>query len=309
MSRAATTHSAGGRVLRPGNGAGAEFVMTVDDFERIRRSVFALCGISLSAAKVDMAYNRLSRVLRARRMSAFADYLDLLEGGDAAIRQEFINAMTTNLTRFFREAGHFEVLSKFLREAPRSEKLSIWCAGCSTGEEAYTIAVTAIEALGERASSVRVLATDVDTNVLATAAAGIYPLEAARDLDHARLRRLFLAGTGANSGKIRVRPEVRAMVRFEQHNLRGTTWPAAASVGAIFCRNVLIYFDQKSQAEVLEKFRACLRPEGLLFSGHSEYYAHSAHRWTRIAHAVFRRTDPPGEMQRPPAHETKEHSP
>jgi chemotaxis protein methyltransferase CheR len=268
-------------------GPALQFAMTADDFARIRKLVFSLCGISLSPAKVDMAYNRLVRVLRAKGMSAFSQYLDMVEGGEAATRQEFINAMTTNLTRFFREAGHFELLAKLLAEAAAGRPLSIWCAGCSTGEEAYTIAMTAVETLGER-SPLRVLATDVDTDVLATAAAGVYPAEAARDLERARLRRFFLAGTGANSGRIRVRPELGQLVRFEHHNLRGSAWPAAASFDAIFCRNVLIYFDQKTQAEVLERFRACLRPQGLLFSGHSEYYAHSAGRWNRVAHAVYK---------------------
>ncbi|HEX2200347.1 MAG TPA: CheR family methyltransferase [Burkholderiales bacterium] len=268
-------------------GPGVHFAMTAEDFERIRKLVFALCGISLSAAKVDMAYNRLVRLLRTRGMTAFRQYLDLVEGGEPALRQEFVNAMTTNLTRFFREAAHFELLAKLLAEAPVGRPLSIWCAGCSTGEEAYTLAMTAAEVLGERAASVRLLATDVDTDVLGTAAAGIYPAQAARDLDPARLRRFFLSGTGANAGRIRVRPALAERVRFEPHNLRGPVWPAPASFDAIFCRNVLIYFDQKSQAEVLERFRACLRPQGLLFAGHSEYYAHSAGRWNRIAHAVY----------------------
>lgn len=307
MKRRAATSEAAAAIVK--SGPGAEFAMTADDFARIRKLVFALCGISLSAAKVDMAYNRLVRVLRARGLTAFSPYLDLVEGGDLATRQEFINAMTTNLTRFFREAGHFELLAKLLREAPANRTRSIWCAGCSTGEEAYTIAMTAIETLGPRASSVRVMATDVDTEVLGTAAAGIYPAEAARDLDHARLRRFFLGGTGANSGKIRVRDELKEAVRFEHHNLRGSAWPAAASFDAIFCRNVLIYFDQKSQAEVLERFRACLRPEGLLFAGHSEYYAHSAGRWSRVAHAVYRPASAArAAMQCPPAHQPREHS-
>ena len=269
-------------------GPGVQFALTAEDFARIRKLVFALCGISLSAAKVDMAYNRLVRVLRARGMAAFSQYLDLVEHGEAATRQEFINAMTTNLTRFFREAAHFELLAKLLAAAPASRSLAVWCAGCSTGEEAYTLAMTAMETLGERAASLRVLATDVDTDVLETAAAGVYLAEAARDLDPARLRRFFLAGPRSNAGKIRVRRELAQLVRFEHHNLRGPVWPAPGTFDAIFCRNVLIYFDQKSQADVLERFRACLRPNGLLFSGHSEFYAHSAARWSRIAHAVYK---------------------
>jgi chemotaxis protein methyltransferase CheR len=267
------------------SGPGVQFAMTADDFARIRKLVLALCGISLSPAKVDMAYNRLVRLLRVRGLTAFASYLDLVESGEQATRQEFVNAMTTNLTRFFREAAHFELLRKLLAAAPANRPLAIWCAGCSTGEEAYTIAMTAAEVA--RSAPVRVLATDVDTEVLGTAAAGVYPVEAARDLERERLRRFFLAGSGANAGKIRVRPELAALVRFEHHNLRGSVWPAAASFDAIFCRNVLIYFDQESQAEVLQKFRGCLRPQGLLFAGHSEYYAHSAEQWHRIAHAVY----------------------
>lgn len=294
MNRAGSVRHARAAVLRGGAGPAA-FAMTADDFSRIRKFTFGLCGISLSEAKVDMAYNRLSRVLRARGMASFEAYLDLIECGDATTRQEFVNAMTTNLTRFFREAAHFELLAELLRRTPG--RPSIWCAGCSTGEEAYTIAITAIEALGARASTAQVLATDIDTDVLARGAAGIYPEEAARDVGPARLKRFFLAGTGANAGKIRVRPEVRELVRFEQHNLRGPAWPAAGSFDAVFCRNVLIYFSQQSQAEVLEKMSACLRPGGLLFAGHSEFYAHSAHRWTRIAHAVYRRsTDAGGDI-------------
>jgi len=283
----------GKEVLRTGAARAGGFTMTQEDFARIRKSVHALCGIALSSAKVDMAYNRLARILRARGMASFGEYLDLLETGDAATRQEFVNAMTTNLTRFFREAGHFELLAKLLREHRPPGKLSVWCAGCSTGEEAYTIAITAIEALGAAASSFRLFATDIDTDVLRKAEAGVYPAEAAQDMEPGRLRRFFLQGTGSNAGKIRVRPEVRQLVRFEQHNLRGAEWPQAGSFHAIFCRNVLIYFDQPSQHEVLERFATCLQPDGLLFAGHSEYYAHSADRWTRVAHAVYRRAQQP----------------
>jgi chemotaxis protein methyltransferase CheR len=308
MTRHLSTRGAASPVVKGTPDSG--FAMTAEDFSRIRGLAFELCGISLSDAKVDMAYNRLARVLRQHGLTEFRQYLDAVEQGDGVRRQEFVNAMTTNLTRFFREASHFALLADYLRSHSPGDAIPLWCAGCSTGEEAYTIAMTAIEALGPRASSVRVLATDVDTNVLRQAASGIYRAEAARDLDSGRLRRFFLQGTGPNTGKLRVRPEVRQLVRFEHHNLRGTEWPAAASFAAVFCRNVLIYFNPQSQAAVLARFAECLRPQGLLFAGHSEFYAHSAHLWTRVAHSVYRPArDAETKVRRAPPLKSGEPSP
>jgi len=265
-----------------------EYAMTNTDFDRVRALAHALCGIALSGGKMDMAYNRLSRVLRRRGMRAFGEYLALVDSGDAAVQQEFVNALTTNLTRFFREAAHFDLLADLLRDGAAPRPLEIWCAGCSTGEEAYSIAITALEALGPEAP-VRVLATDVDTDVLRRAEAGIYAREAVSDMALPRLRRFFLEGTGANTGKVRPRSEVRRMVRFEHHNLLASAWPRRGPFAAIFCRNVMIYFDAPTQTAVLEKFALLLHADGLLFAGHSEYYAHAAHRWARVTHAAYRR--------------------
>jgi chemotaxis protein methyltransferase CheR len=262
--------------------------MTDADFNRIRALARALAGISLSGGKMDMAYNRLSRVLRAHKLTAMAGFLDMVEAGDGVAQQQFINALTTNLTRFFREAAHFEVLAELLRGARGRTPIELWCAGCSTGEEAYCIAITALETLGPDAP-VRVLATDVDTEVLRRAQAAVYPRGAVSDVPLPRLRRFFLEGTGANEGKVRPRPEVTRMVRFEHHNLLAPDWPRRGPFSAIFCRNVMIYFDAPTQMTVLEKFAPLLLEDGLLFAGHSEYYAHAVRRWTRIAHAVYRR--------------------
>ena len=276
-----------------------EFLMTDADFGRIRALARALAGISLSDGKMDMAYNRLSRVLRARKLRAMAEFLDLVEGGDPVAPQQFINALTTNLTKFFREAAHFEVLANLLRAHQARRPLEIWCAGCSTGEEAYSIAITALEALGPEAP-VRVLATDVDTDVLRRAQAAVYPRSAVSEVPLARLRRFFLEGTGPNEGKIRPRPEVTRMVRFEHHNLLAPDWPRRGPFLAIFCRNVMIYFDAATQMSVLEKFAPLLLEDGLLFAGHSEYYAHAVRRWSRIAHAVYRRLPGAAEVPLPP---------
>jgi len=275
-----------------------EFLMTDADFERIRALARSLAGISLSGGKMDMAYNRLSRVLRARKLRAMREFLDLVDGGDAVAQQQFINALTTNLTKFFREAAHFEVLADLLRATGGRRPLEIWCAGCSTGEEAYCIAIVALETLGADAP-VRVLATDVDTDVLRRAQAAVYPRSAVSEVPLARLRRFFLEGTGANDGKVRPRPEVARMVRFEHHNLLAPDWPRRGPFLAIFCRNVMIYFDAATQMNVLEKFAPLLLEEGLLFAGHSEYYAHAVRRWTRVAHAVYRRLPGAGGDVRP----------
>ncbi|HEX5093364.1 MAG TPA: CheR family methyltransferase [Burkholderiales bacterium] len=282
-----------------------EFVMTDDDFNRVRALARALAGISLSGGKMDMVYNRLSRVLRARKLPAMAGFLDLVEAGDGGAQQQFINALTTNLTKFFREAAHFEVLAGLLRAQGARRPLEIWCAGCSTGEEAYCIAITALETLGAEAQ-VRVLATDVDTDVLRRAQAAVYPRSAVSEVPLARLKRFFLEGTGANEGKVRPRPEVTRMVRFEHHNLLAPDWSRRGPFLAIFCRNVMIYFDATTQMAVLEKFAPLLLEDGLLFAGHSEYYAHAVRRWTRIAHAVYRRIPgagdaPSGPRPRPEA--------
>jgi len=281
-----------------------EFLMTDEDFHRVRALARALAGISLSGGKMDMVYNRLSRVLRARKLPAMAAFLQLVEAGDAVAQQQFINALTTNLTRFFREATHFEVLAGLLRSHGGRRPLEIWCAGCSTGEEAYCIAITALETLGPEAQ-VRVLATDVDTDVLRRAQAAVYPRSSVSDVPLPRLRRFFLEGTGPNEGKVRPRPEVTRMVRFEHHNLLAPDWPKRGPFLAIFCRNVMIYFDAATQTAVLEKFAPLLLEDGLLFAGHSEYYAHAVRRWTRIAHAVYRRIPGAGEAPRAPQPRTE----
>jgi len=258
-----------------------EFLMTDEDFHRVRALARALAGISLSGGKMDMVYNRLSRVLRARKLPAMAAFLQLVEAGDAVAQQQFINALTTNL-----------------------RPLEIWCAGCSTGEEAYCIAITALETLGPEAQ-VRVLATDVDTDVLRRAQAAVYPRSSVSEVPLPRLKRFFLEGTGANEGKVRPRPEVTRMVRFEHHNLLAPDWPKRGPFLAIFCRNVMIYFDAATQMAVLEKFAPLLLEDGLLFAGHSEYYAHAVRRWTRIAHAVYRRIPGAGEAPRAPQPRTE----
>ncbi len=251
-----------------------DFDFTSADFERIRALIHRRAGISLSDHKRDMAYSRLARRLRALGLDSFRDYLDQLEQGNDALEWEaFTNALTTNLTAFFREAHHFPILAEFVKR--RAQPVSVWCSAASTGEEPYSIAMTLIEALGDRAArDARVLATDLDTQVLAKANAGVYAYDQVKHLSAERLKRFFLKGTGAHDGFVKVRPELRQMIRFEQLNLTDADYGLRQQFDAIFCRNVMIYFDKPTQSRVLTRFEPLMKPDGLLFAGHSENFTY-----------------------------------
>jgi chemotaxis protein methyltransferase CheR len=266
------------RMERPEAGRTGEmerdFEFTSADFARIRELIHRRAGISLSDHKRDMAYSRLARRLRARGLNSFRHYLDLLESeNDVAEWEAFTNALTTNLTAFFRETHHFPILADFVKR--RQQPVSVWCSAASTGEEPYSIAMTLIEALGESAARhASVLATDLDTQVLAKGDAGVYTLEQVKPLSPERLKRFFLRGTGAHAGYVKVRPELRAMIRFEQLNLTDAEYGLTAPFDAIFCRNVMIYFDKPTQSQVLGRFEPLVKPGGLLFAGHSENFTY-----------------------------------
>ncbi|MBL8362688.1 MAG: chemotaxis protein CheR [Rubrivivax sp.] len=251
-----------------------EFVLQPQDFERIRRLIYDRAGISLHNGKQAMVYSRLSRRLRETRHRSFHEYLEWLQGsGSDAEWQEFVNCLTTNLTSFFREEHHFDSLVQDLR-AFGSRSLRLWCNAASTGEEPYTIAMTTAEALSNSAP-VKIVASDIDTRVLATAQRGVYPADS-RGLTPERLRRHFLRGTGTHAGMIRVKPEIARLVEFRVFNLMSTNWSALGDpFDIIFCRNVMIYFDAPTQRRVLERMHGALRPGGLLYVGHSENFTDS----------------------------------
>jgi len=253
--------------------SGREYAFTHEDFERVRTLIHAHAGIALAASKEELVYSRLARRLRATGLRSFGEYLATLQS-DAAEWEAFVNALTTNLTSFFREEHHFPVLAELLRERGQ-RPVHLWCAAASTGEEPYSMAITAIEALGPAAGNVQILATDIDTQVLAKANAGVYAHERVERLSEARLRRFFLRGTGANAGKVKVRPELRRMITLRRQNLLDTRWESTGPFDAIFCRNVLIYFDRQTQQRVLQRFATVLAPDGLLFVGHSEALHHA----------------------------------
>lgn len=272
----------------------SEFLFTDGDFSKIRTLIHRRAGIALGEQKRQMVYSRLSRRLRELRLPEFSTYLELLESRqDGDEWQSFINSLTTNLTSFFREPHHFPALAEHVRKA--TQPVTIWCAAASTGEEPYSIAITLIEALGDRASAAKIIATDIDTAVLAKASAGVFTAEQAGRLSSDRLRRFFNKGTGSNAGKVRIRPEVAAMVKFSRLNLLDPSWSVKEPVDAIFCRNVMIYFDKPTQKKVLDRFAPLLKTNGLLFAGHSENASLVNQTFKPLGHTVYELARSPGK--------------
>jgi chemotaxis protein methyltransferase CheR len=258
------------------NAHSREFEFTDQDFQRIRKLIYERAGISLGENKQELVYSRLARRLRATAKNSFAEYLDSLQRGDAAEWEAFTNSLTTNLTSFFREPHHFPLLAEHLRKQDKSRPLTLWCSACSTGEEAYSMAMTAVEALGGYEHPIHIIASDLDTKVLQAAREGRYKADAVSKLPAQQVERFFLRGTGEHAGYMQVKPELQKLVDFRCINLLAPVWPIHAPVDAIFCRNVMIYFDKETQLSILKKFAPLLRDNGLLFAGHSENFYHAA---------------------------------
>lgn len=248
-----------------------EFDFTVRDFERVRTMIYKRAGIALADSKQELVYSRLARRLRATGLTSFAVYLDTLENGDDADEWEaFTNALTTNLTSFFRESHHFPILAEHAKKL--KDPITVWCSASSTGEEPYSIAMTLCEVFGTLTPPVQIIATDIDTNVLSTAQQGIYTSDKLDKLSPDRIKRFFLKGKGEQAGMIRVRQELRQMITFKQLNLLAQDWPVSGQFDVIFCRNVMIYFDKPTQGKILSRFAPLLKQDGLLFAGHSENF-------------------------------------
>ena len=276
-----------------GDGAGVgmqgrEFAWTDADFDRVQAMIYKRAGISLHDGKHAMVYSRLSRRLRDTGYQSFREYLSWLESSDGPEWQEFVNALTTNLTSFFREQHHFEIFTNHLKSKPSSTHWQVWCSAASTGEEPYSIVMTALEALGARCN-VALTASDIDSKVLATAAQGVYRLDNMKGVDAARLQRFFLRGKGGNDGMVRVKPELTAMIKFLMVNLIRDDWPFKEPFDVVFCRNVMIYFDAPTQRGVLERIHKVMKPGGLLFVGHAENFSDSRDLFVLKGKTVYER--------------------
>ncbi len=265
-----------------------EFEFADRDFRRVCALIHARAGIALADSKRDMVYSRLSRRLRALGMESFVDYLDWLEREGEDEWQNFVNALTTNLTSFFREEHHFEHLREHLPRMKRvNGKVRIWCSAASTGEEPYSIAITACEAFGTLSPPVEIISTDIDTNVLATAERGVYPMERLERMAEARKKMFFQRGTGANAGKVRVNPALQRLLSFSPLNLLDTRYPIHGPFAAIFCRNVMIYFDKPTQRAILARMKPLLEADGFLYAGHSESFFHAADLFKNLGRTVY----------------------
>lgn len=272
-----------------------EFVFSAADFERVRKLIYEKAGISLAPVKQDMVYSRLARRLRALNLDSFDEYLKHLQGPNGADEWEtFVNSLTTNLTAFFREAHHFEILADQLAGL-RHKPARIWCSAASTGEEPYSLAITACEAFDSYTPPVEIFASDIDTNVLATAARGVYAIDRVKNMGQERLRRFFLKGSGKQAGLVRVRPELQKLLTFTQINLLEKL-NVKGPFDALFCRNVMIYFDKPTQYAILQKFAPLLNPDGYLYAGHSESFMHAVDLFRSLGRTVYERAD----LGRPP---------
>lgn len=266
-----------------------EYAFSSHDFECVKKLIYARAGIALAENRQEMVYTRLSRRLRATGSRGFGEYLERLEGDDRDAEWEsFVNALTTNLTSFFREAHHFPILAEHVKKRQPGQTMKLWCSAASTGEEPYSMAMTMVEAFDSLKPPVRILATDIDTEVLAVAREGVYPLDRLESMSSERIRRFFLKGKSSTSGYARVRQELRDLVTFRPFNLLDPKWPMRGPLDAIFCRNVMIYFDKPTQYRILQKFVPLLDRDGLLFMGHSEVFQHASDLIKLIDRTVYK---------------------
>jgi chemotaxis protein methyltransferase CheR len=250
-----------------------EFEYTWDDFNYLRKLSNEHSGIMVPDDKFDMFYSRLSKRLRFLGFSRVYQYCQFLQAHPELEFTEFMNAVTTNLTSFFRETHHFDYLVQTLlpdlkQNNPAQKQIKVWSAGCSTGEEPYSLAMILLENMPAD-WNIKILATDLDTNVLSTAAEGIYPIDRVSTMEEQRLHRWFQKGTGANSHKVRTKDALRQIIQFKQLNLM-QEWPMKGGFDFIFCRNVLIYFDRDTKSMLANRYASLLREGGHLFIGHAE---------------------------------------
>jgi len=270
-----------------------EFPMSQKNFDQVKEVAYALTGIKLTDHKKNMIYSRLARRIRQRGLNSFDDYCHLLnqQGNDEAT--EFVNAITTNLTSFFRENHHFEYLKnsvfpELIKKNSASRRVRVWSAGCSTGEEPYSIAICLSEQMPIGSWDIKVLATDLDTNVVAHAKRGVYQDDRIESIDQGRSRKWFLRD--ANGSEVRVKRSLQELITFKPLNLL-ERWPMKGPFDVIFCRNVVIYFDKETQKKLFNRYADMLAPGGYLFIGHSENLHKVCSRFESLGKTIYRKID------------------
>lgn len=266
-----------------------EFTYTEADFRYVVEQARRVAGITLSDHKQDMVYSRLARRVRALGLNSIREYCALLEADNTQEVAHFINAITTNLTSFYREAHHFEHLQHYLAALPRQPRIRLWSAGCSAGMEPYTMALTVLEALADATQrDVRILATDIDTNMLERGRLGLYSANDMEKVPREQLARHFLRRTQHGEPAYEAGTALKQLVAFKPLNLMDA-WPMRGPFDAIFCRNVMIYFDKPTQCALLERFADMLCPGGFLYLGHSESVRGLEHRFQLHRSTIYQK--------------------
>jgi len=271
-----------------------EFAFSDDDFNALRVLVKEHTGIHLSDQKRELVYGRISRRLRALDLESFLDYRELLTRSGSNEIVEFCNAITTNLTSFFRENHHFEyvreqILAPMVADPRAARRLRIWCAGCSSGEEPYSLAMTLHETLQDVGRwDIKILATDLDSEVLGKGQRGMYAPDRVRDMSQARMSRFFRETTYNDQPTYQVVPELRKLITFKQLNLMNP-FPMKGPLNAIFCRNVVIYFDKDTQRDLFARMARLQLPRAVLFLGHSESLFKVSTEYSLIGKTIYRR--------------------
>jgi chemotaxis protein methyltransferase CheR len=272
------------------------FELSKSDFSFICQYVYDIAGIVLNASKKEMVYRRITRIIRERKIASFTEYCDLLKADPEKEKDYFINAITTNLTSFFREQHHFDYMTqhelpKLIKNSLTNHKrLRIWSSASSTGEEPYSIAMTLLETMkGDLGQwDAKILATDIDSNVLASGKSGIYDDRRIEDIPKKFKEKYFHRGVGNNKNKVKVDKELRKLITFKQLNLLND-WPMKGPFDIIFCRNVIIYFDKGTQQDLFARYYEMLAPGGLLILGHSENLGKYQEHFDNVGRTIFRK--------------------
>lgn len=270
-------------------GEDKEFLMTGRDFDEIAALAYKHTGIVLGRHKANMVYGRIARRLRQLHMATFREYLSYLNDNFAKESTDFINLITTNLTSFYREAHHFEFLKStaFPELKQKTEKrIRIWSSGCSIGQEAYTVAFTLVEAGFPASWDIKILATDLDSNVIETGRKGVYPIDHVASISDEKIEKYFQK---SKDGKqVKVRDNIINMVHFKRLNLL-ESWPMQGLFDVIFCRNVVIYFDRETQKKLFDRYADYLPVGGYLIIGHSESINGLSDRFEPVGNTIYRK--------------------
>lgn len=268
-----------------------EFPMSNKNFDEIKRIAYEITGINLTDQKKNMIYSRLARRIRANGLNSFDQYCALLAQANSGETTEFINAITTNLTSFFREGHHFDFLQEtvfpeLLRKNASTHRVRFWSAGCSTGEEPYSIAMCLKEKMPISSWDIKLLATDLDSNVVAHGKAGVYNLDRTDGIGDSRKKRWLLKAADAKS--VRMKTELQDLITFKQLNLLHD-WPMKGPFDVVFCRNVVIYFDKETQRTLFDRYANILAPGGYLFIGHSENLHKVSDRFKSVGRTIYQK--------------------